>query len=235
MPPPERLRPVALLALGLMLAVVIAAAGIRLEIAVPGLRLLHRVAASLEVVAVLWLGWMARRARADRPALFRAALLAIGLTAFLSVVGIAAGQNPPPAAAAANLLGGLALAAVFAWILGKSGKENRGLTPILGSLVGVMLGIQLALGARLAIVERYAAALPVHALLAMILVALLGWIGLARIGGRAGKMLFVLALTAPIAGFTSLHYEYSAAAALGHASTVALLLVATAYVLGRAA
>jgi hypothetical protein len=235
MPPPERLRGPAALALALVLAVVVAAAGIRLEMGVPGLRLLHRVAASLEVVAVLWLGWIAWRARADRPALWRGALIALGLTAFLAVVGIAAGQNPPPAAAAANLLGGLALAAVFAWTLGKAGKGNRGLTPIPASLVGLMLGIQLALGARLSIVERYAAALPVHALLAMVLVALLGWAGLARVGGTAGKALFALALAAAIAGFTSLHYEYSALAALVHAVAAVLLLAATAYALGRGA
>jgi hypothetical protein len=240
MPPPERLlRSSAALALGLVVAVVVVAAGIRLEIGFPGLRVLHRVAASLDVVAVLGLAWMAWRARAERPGVYGVALLAIGLTALLSVVGIAAGQKPPPAGAAANLLGGLVLAAVLAWILGKSGKWSQTAycrpLPILGPLVGVVLGIQLVLGARLSIVERYAAVLPVHALLAMVLAALLGWLALARVGGTAGKALFVLALAAPVAGFTSLHYEYSAVAALVHAGMAVLLLAATAYVLGRSA
>ena len=47
----------AALGLGLVLAVVIAAAGIRLESGIPGLRLVHRVAASLEVLVVAWLAW----------------------------------------------------------------------------------------------------------------------------------------------------------------------------------
>jgi len=142
-PPERRLRLAAGLGLGLLLVVVVAAAGIRLEIGPGVLRLIHRAAASLEVIVVLWLGWMAWRARATRPVVWRGSLVAIGLTAFLSVLGIAAGQNPPPAAAAANLLGGLALAAAFAWLLGKSGSEpyfrrrravgNRALTPIFRS------------------------------------------------------------------------------------------------------
>ena len=242
--PERRLRLAAGLGLGLLLVVVVAAAGIRLEIGPGVLRLIHRAAASLEVIVVLWLGWMAWRARATRPVVWRGSLVAIGLTAFLSVLGIAAGQNPPPAAAAANLLGGLALAAAFAWLLGKSGSEpyfrrrvpegNRALTPIFLPLAALM-AIQLMLGARLAIVERFGAVLPVHALLAMALAGLLGWVALARVRGAAGKTLFVLALAAPVAGFSSLHYEYSAAAALVHAAAAALLLASSAYAFGRRA
>lgn len=236
MPQPERqLRSSAALGLGLILAVVVAAAGIRLGTAAGVLRVVHRAAASLDLVVTLWLVWAAWRARARPPVVLRAAMLAISLVAFLSVVGIAAGQNPPPLGAAANLLGGLALVAVFAWILGRLAKEDRALTPIFGSLVGLMLAIQLALGARLAIVERYAPALPVHGVLAVLVAGFLGWVGLARVRGAAGKVLFALALAAALAGFTSLHYEYSAVAALVHALAAALLLAATAYALGRAA
>jgi hypothetical protein len=231
MPPPERrLKLAAALALGPVLAVVLAAAAIRLETGFAGLRVVHRIAASLEVLAVLWLAWMAWHARAERPALFYAALLAIGLTAFLSVVGIVAGQQPPPAGATANLVGGLALTAVFGWILG----GNRALTPIFLS-VAALMAIQVVLGARLSIVERFGAFLPVHALLAMALAAALGWIGLARVRGATGRALFVLALAAPVAGFSSLHYEYSAAAALVHAVAAALLVASTFHALGRGA
>lgn len=229
----SRLTLAAGLGLGLMLVVVLAAAGIRLGIGVAPLRVVHRAAASLEVVAVLWLGWMAWRARTHRPA----ALIALVLTVFLSAIGIAFGQDPPPAAASANLLGGLALTAVFAWILGaESGSDPhrryRGLTPILAA---VLIVIQLFLGARLAIVDRFAPALPAHGLLAIALAALLGWVGLSRVPGRAGKALFALALATPLAGFTSLHYEYSAAAALVHAAAAALLVVSSAYALSRGA
>ena len=55
-----------------------------------------------------------------------------------------------------------------------------------------------------------------------------------RLGCTRRSVLLVLALAAPIAGFT-LHFEYSAAAALVHVAAAALLLVSTAHVLGRAA
>jgi hypothetical protein len=236
MPSPERrLRVLAAFGLGLILAVVVAAAGIRLGIAVGALRVVHRAAASLDLAVTLWLVWTAWRARASLPAVLRASILAIGLVGVLTVVGIAAGQNPPPVAAAANLLGGLGLVAVFAWILGELATGNRVLTPSLGVLVGLVLAIQLALGARLAIVARYAFALPVHGVLALVLAGIVGWVGLAQVRGGAGKVLFALALAAALAGFTSLHYEYSAVAALVHALAAAFLLAATAYALGRRA
>jgi hypothetical protein len=216
---PERIA--AALGLGLVLAVVVAAAGIRLETGIPGLRVVHRITASLEVVVVLWLAWMAWR----RPAV----LLAFALTALLSVVGIIGGQQPPPAIAAINLLGGLTLAGVFAWILGKSGsdprRENRGQTPIF--LIFLLLAVQIALGVWLTLVDFYAMALPAHGLLAVALVPLLVWFA----GGK--PVLLVLAAAAPIAGLTALHYEYSALAALAHAAAASFLVAATAYALGR--
>ena len=231
---PERgFRLAAGLGLGLLLAVVVAAAGIRLGTGTGALRVLHRTAASLEVIVALWLVWMAWRARASRPVVFRAALLAVGLTALLSVIGIATGQNPPAAWAAANLLGGLALAAVFAWLLGRLSGGSVATRLALASLIGVLLAVQLFLGARLSIVDRFAVALPVHGLLALALSALLAWVALARVRGAAGKLLFALALAAPIAGFTTLQYEHSAGAALAHAAAAALLLATAAYAFGR--
>ena len=207
----------AALGLGLVLAVVIAAAGIRLESGIPGLRLVHRVAASLEVLVVAWLAWKDWRRPAVR--------IALALTVVLSLVGILAGQNPPPAAAAVNLLGGLSLAATFAWILGKkvSGtfSAKRFLTPFL--LTFLLIAAQLALGAWLSIGERYSMALPLHGLLAVGLTAFLVWLG------RGRPVLLALSLAAPAAGFTALHYEWSAAAALGHAIAVALLVAAVAH------
>ena len=223
------------LGLGLLLAVVVAAAGIRLGAGAGALRVVHRAAASLEVIVVLWLVWMAWQARAARPVVFRAALLAAGLSALLSVIGIAAGQNPPAAWAAANLLGGLALATVFAWILGRVSGGPGATRLALASIIGVLLAAQLFLGARLSIVDRFAVALPVHGLIALALSALLAWVALARVRGAAGKLLFALALAAPIAGFTTLQYEHSAGAALAHAAAAALLLAAAAYAFGRGA
>ena len=233
--PERRLELAAASALGLTLAVVFAAAAIRLETGIPGLRVVHRIAASLEVIVVLWLGWMTWRVRAAQPGGYGATLVAIALTALLSIVGIAAGRKPPPAAVAVNLLGGFMLAAVLAWILGTRGSlRNKALTPIL-LIVAALMTIQLVLGARLSIIERLGPVLPVHALLAMALAALIAWVASVRIRGAAGRALFALALAAPVAGFTALHYEWSAGAALAHSAAAALLLVSTAFALGRAA
>lgn len=214
------MRLAARLGVALVLAVVVAAAGIRLESGISGLRIVHRIAASLEVIVVLWLAWMAWR----QPAV----LLALALTALLSVVGIIGGQEPPPAIAALNLFGGLALAATFAWILGKeqSGpfRGKRVLTPFLG-----LLALQIALGAWLSIVDRFGMALPAHGMLGVALAALLVWFAKGR------PVLQMLALAAPLAGFTALHYEYSTAAALVHAAAAALLVCAAAYAHGRGA
>lgn len=223
--PAEASRLAAAAGLALVLVVVIVSAAIRLQGASVALRAVHRSAASLEVVVVLWLAWLAWRARAGRPSLFRGALLALAISAFLSIVGIVFGPTPPPSAAAANLLGGLALAAVFAWILGDSGPFPWWL--------GALLTAQLGLGAWLAIVDRWTMALPAHAMAGLALAALLAWAGLSRVRGRAGAALFALALIVPVAGFTALQYERSTLAALAHAAVAALLLAGAAYACAR--
>jgi len=241
-PPPEtRLRLAAELSLGCVLAVVLVSAAIRLGSGfsvLSGLQLMvlrgiHRTAASLEVLAVLWLAWMAWSGRRAQPRRTLAAGLALGVTAFLSVLGILAGQDPPPAAAVANLLGGLALTALFAWFLGSLKPGSRRSSQALVFAAGILLALQLLLGARLSIVERFGIALPVHGLLAIALAALLGWIGLARVPGALGKLLFAFALAAPVAGFTALQFEYSIAAALAHALAAAALVATAAFAFGR--
>ena len=233
-PPERRFRLAAGLGLGLLLVVVVAAAGIRLEIGPGVLRPIHRAAASLEVIVVLWLGWMAWRARATRPVVWRGSFVAIGLTAFLSVLGIAAGQNPAARrgrgqpARRPRARRGLCLAS---W-QDRRARVRRA-SPI-GSFVGVLLAISscLARGSRSSSASRLRSRST----------ACLRWCSPrcsrgwgSRVPGRAGKALFALALAAPGAGFTSLHYEYSAVAALVHALAAALLLASTAYALGRGA
>lgn len=226
--------------LGLVLVVIVASAALRLNGAafspVPmldegGVRLvraLHRTAASLEVLAALWLAWSAWR---------RGPWLAVGvvlaLTAFLALLGIVAGRSPAPAQALGNLLGGLALVAAFAAL---SAQKGRGKTffHMFSFLVAGLLAVQIVIGARLAIFGRAGLpTLPLHALLGLGVAALLAWLALAHTRGRAGMLLFVLALAAPIAGFSALHYEYSALAALVHAASAAGLAAAGAFALGR--
>jgi heme A synthase len=231
----------AALSLGCVLAVVLVSAAIRLGsgfsvlsgFQLMALRGIHRTAASLEVLAVLWLAWMAWSTRRAQPRRTLAAGLALAVTAFLSVLGILAGQNPPPAAAVANLLGGLALTAIFAWFLGALEPDARRSSLALVLAAGILLTLQVLLGARLSIVERFGIALPVHGLLAIALTAFLGWIGLARVPGKIGKLLFAFALAALLAGFTALHYEYSVAAALVHALAAAALVATAAFAFGR--
>lgn len=196
--------------LGLVLAVVIAAAAIRLGIGAGWLRPVHRVAASLEVLVMLWLLWVAWR----RPAVWVAA----ALTVTLSVAGIIGGRDPGPMLSAVNLLGGLALAATFAWILGAL-KNNRGQTPIL-----LLLALQVSLGAAVSIYD--ASLLPLHGMLAVLLAALLLWLS-------RGLLVPALAIAAPLAGFTSLHYDSSALAALAHAIAAAALVAGASYAFAR--
>lgn len=192
------------------------------------LRAIHRVAASLEVLAALWLAWVAWRSSGPLVA------LVLGLTVFLSLLGIVAGKTPTPLQSLGNLLGGLALVAALAWTLGKKGSGTfsgkRFLTPFF--LGGVAL--QMLVGARLALYGRVELpALPLHALLGLALAALWGWLALARIGGGLGGLLFVLALAAPVAGFTALEHPYSAFPSLVHAAIVALFTASAAFALSR--
>jgi hypothetical protein len=225
--------------LALVLVVVLASAAIRLgQAAAPpfsnaallALRAVHRTAASLEVLAVTWLGWLAWRARFERPQLAAGVALAVVLTAVLSVIGILAGQNPPPAAALANMLGGLSLAAAFAWLCG---TLRPPVAPAARFVAGIaaLLGLQCLLGARLSILPGAAAspALPAHAMLGIALTAFCGWIALRSTRPAQRKALLTAVLVVPVLGFTALQYESSLAAALLHAAAAALLVVGAAY------
>ena len=229
------LKALAAAGLACLLVVVAASAAIRLEWGfIPAFRIVHRAAASLEVLAVLWIGWEAWRGRREHPRLAMAAALALALTVALSAIGIASGQHPSRPAALANLLGGLALASTFAWLLGAVRGRGAALAAALAALMGALLGSQALIGARLSIFGRTELpALPAHALLGIVTAALTAWIALARIRGASGRLLFACALLAPTAGFTALQYDYSRGAALMHAIAVALLVAAAAYVIGR--
>jgi len=216
--------------LGLVLAVILASVVIRLagdEIgaALVWVRGVHRAAASLEVVAAVALTWLA----------WRRALLVAALTVFLSVLGIAAGQNPPPAAAAANLLGGLALAAAFAWLLGRAHGHGARVAHRLGHAVAALFIAQGALGAWLSLFAEdiWGWALAGHAALGLALAA-----GAARLALRLEHALprFALlgvALAAVGAGGAAALFAQPLAAALAHAAAAALLVVAGAYAHAR--
>jgi hypothetical protein len=222
-----------------VLVVVLVSAAIRLNAAGIGemfsvsgiavLRGVHRTAASLEVLAALGVAWIAWRRRGPS---WQASAVVLALTAFLAGLGIVAGKNPTPVQALGNVLGGLALAAAFAWLL-----EKKGSGPFFGKwglTLFILLALQAVIGGRLSIFGRAELpALPGHALLGLGIAALAAWLALARIRGRMGRLLFALALAAPLAGFTALQYEYSAAAALVHAASGAFLIVAAVAAFSR--
>lgn len=239
LPPPEsRVRLAAALGLGFVLAVVLASAAIRLgsasyfpihESFLRILRGVHRLSASLELLAAVWLGWMAWQGRRERPRLAIAAALALAVTLFLAVLGILAGQNPPPVAALGNLLGGLMLTVLFAFMLAAARRDASQSFESAVFLPGVLLALQCVIGARISILSLKAPTLQLHALLGLALAALLAWVAVRR----GTRWLFVLALLAPIAGFTALQYDHSAGAAFAHAVAAAAFLAMCAFIFGR--
>lgn len=228
---------VARAAVALMLVVVAASAWIRLgsgTIEVGLARGVHRVAATLTallVIALAVLGWR-------KPGVHRVLLGALVLTVALSAIGLATGTHPPPAAALANQLGGLLLAALLAWLLGRAGggaaRPDRPL-----AVAALVLGaLQAAFGGTLA---NLAADAPpfvfiAHAasgLAAAALLAALGW-QLAAKHAPLGSLLIASALAAPGAGLCATLLGESLLAPAGHALSAALLLCAAAHALGRA-
>lgn len=233
------MRLAAALGLAFVLAVVLASAAIRLGSSFSSLndfevgifRAVHRTSASLELIVALWLGWMAWQGRRERAPLAIAAALVLAVTLFLAVLGILAGQNPPPVAALGNLLGGLTLTVLFAFMLAAIRRDASRPPGSFFILLGIFLALQCVIGARISILSLKAPTLQLHALLGLALAALLAWIAIRR----GTRWLLVLALLAPIAGFTALQYDHSAGAAFAHAAAAAALLAASAFLAGRAA
>lgn len=227
-PPEARFAAAAAAGLGLVLVVIVLSVAIRLD-AEPlfALRGVHRAAASLEVLAMLALAWLA----------WRRALLVVALTVFLSVLGIAAGQKPPPAAALGNLLGGLALGAAFAWVLGRAHGRAARRAGRVGGVVAALFVVQSLLGAWLSLFakEIWTWGLLAHAALGFALAAGAAWLALRLERASQRFALLGLALAAPAAGTVSVLLEQPLAASLAHAAAAALLVAAAAYAHARLA
>lgn len=212
-----------------MLVVVFASALIRLAGEELGgtlvlVRGVHRVAASAAALAILaagWYGW-----RAGQRAF---AALVVTLMLALSALGAATGTGPPPLAAAGNLLGGLALAALLAWWLGR--EPRRGGEPLL-HVVAALAALQALLGAWSSVFEKddtWTLALLGHATLGLATAGLLGWIALRA---RAWSVL-AIACAAPVAGMVSGLLDAPTGPALAHALSAALLVCAVAWAHAR--
>jgi hypothetical protein len=180
----------------------------------------HRVSASAAALLILGVGWLAWRG--GRRAL---ATATVALMLALSVLGAVTGTTPPPAAQAGNLLGGLALAAMLAWLLDAK-KTLPGKT--LAWIASIC--IQAALGAWLAIFAEELWSLPLiaHATLGFAIAGGIIWLSSSR------RILFgVLAIAVPVTGIAAALLEQPLAASLAHAAAVALLIAAVASAHGR--
>jgi hypothetical protein len=212
--------------LALVLVVIAVSVAIRLEAGpLDALRVVHRAAASLEFLVMLGLAWLA----------WRRAVPVIVLTVFLSVLGILAGQNPPPFAASGNLLGGLALAAAFAWLLGRGRGRAPRAAPGAVHAAASLFAAQCALGAWLSIYaeEIWSWALLAHAVLGVALAAGAAWLALRLARAAPRFALLGAALAAPAAGAASALFGQPLAASLAHAAAGALLVAAAAYAHAR--
>jgi hypothetical protein len=189
------------------------------------LRAVHRVSASAEVLAAIALAWLA----------WRRSLLVAALTIFLSVLGILAGQKPPPLAALGNLLGGLALAAAFAWVLGRARGRALQDRDGLAHAAAALFAVQCALGAWLSLFaeELWSLALLAHAMLGVALAAGAAWLALRLARAPQRFALLAVALAAPAAGAASALFGQPLAASLAHAAAAALLVAAAAFAHSR--
>jgi heme A synthase len=182
------------------------------------LRGVHRVSASAEVLAAIALAWLA----------WRRSLPVVVLTVFLSVLGIFAGQNPPPLAALGNLLGGLALAAAFAWALGRAHGRTPQEKQRPGHTVAALFVLQCALGAWLSLFaeELWSLALLAHLLIGLALAGGAAWLALRLSRAPQRFALLGVALAAPAAGAASALFGQPLVASLVHAAAGALVAAA---------
>lgn len=214
--------------LALVLLVVFASAVIRLlgedlGGALLVVRGLHRVAASAAALTILAAGWYAWRA--GRRAM---AVIVVALMLALSALGAATGTEPPPLAAAGNLLGGLLLAALLAWQLGR--ERRQGGEPLL-HLLAALVALQVLAGAWNTIFEEqtWTLVLVGHGTLGFAISAYLA----GRALGARDWVLMAIAAAVPLAGFASALLGAPVLAALAHAAAAALLVVAAAWAHGR--
>jgi len=204
--------------------------------ALPVARGLHRVSATLAAIAVIVafvLAWRLRNAP-----LRSLTISALVLTLSLAAIGIAFGTTPPPVARAGNLLGGLALAGVLAFTLGRLGPALEDAHTVRLARRALGLGIaQALLGAWLAAHPGAGpdAVLLGHVLLGLASAALALRGGLRLFGAvpALGVALCLAALAGPLAGTASALFELPPAVALLHPVAAATLLALLALTTGR--
>lgn len=160
------------------------------------------------------------------PGLKAAAIGTLALTLALSIVGWVTGTNPPLAAALFNQVGGIALAALLAWLGGRAAlaraQGGRALARVALGLAAVQ-----ALGGVLIATPWKGAPLAVylvHAACGLAAAACLA----ALAAAQRSVVLLALAFAAPALGIVVSLMTPSAAAQAAHAFAAAALLAAAA-------
>ncbi len=216
-----------------------AASSISTPIEAPGIaavRAVQRVAASASALAIIALAALALRRSSAQLA---PALGALGVAAGLTVIGLAAGISPPPNAAMANLLGGVVLVALLAWMLGR--LQPARFPAGRGALVALALVLaQSGFGAWLSTrldPPGLAVALA-HAALGLAAATAAIVAGLRTLGSgapRLGLGLAALSLLALAAGLSVLAFDAPFAAGVAHNVVASFLAAALAYAAARTA
>jgi hypothetical protein len=198
-------------------------------------RAVQRVAASMSALTIIALAVIALRRRGEALA---PALGALGLAAALTAIGLAYGVSPPPGAALANLLGGVALTALLAWLLGRLQPARAAPARVALPALALLLA-QSAFGAWLSTrLDPPALALALaHAALGLAAAAAAILAGLRLLGthARLGLGLAAAALLALAAGLATLALDAPFAAGVAHNAAASLLAAALAYAAALAA
>lgn len=225
----------------LTLIVVAASAAIRLGAdelgdAMVVARGVHRAAASIAALLVLALAWRAFRFSELR----QVAFVALVLMFALSAVGWATGTRPPPAAALFNQLGGVALAALLAWLAGHatSPAERAVPEPRLALVALLLVTLQVGFGAAMGLLDlpQVLVVRVGHAVLGLAAAALAVALGarLCHFGdARRGTLLVLCAALAPLAGSLAVLPAPAIVVQVLHATAAALLVTAVAHAHGR--
>ncbi len=226
-----------------VLTVVAASVTIRLGVrelgeAIAIVRGVHRAAASLAALLVFVLAALALRRRELRAA----TSAALALTIVLSIVGWVTGTDPPRPAAWFNQLGGIALAALLAWLHGRTAtlRIDAARERPLAAAAVLFACVQAAYGGTLATFfpDPPVPLLLAHAALGLAAAATVAALGLrfAAAGFPAhGIALAACAALAPAAGTLSVLTAAVLPIQVGHAFAAALLLAAATHAHARLA
>lgn len=233
-------RRLASVAAALTLVVVAASATIRiggdaLGASVAVARGVHRFAASAAALAVLALAWRAVRLKTRLPA----AGAALALMLALSAVGWATGTRPPPLAALFNQLGGMALAALLAWIAAApiASRVTAREAEKLARIALALASLQVAYAAAMPLLAMPVspALLVAHAVLGLAAAAVAAALGIRLVLGAnaaLGAIALACASAAPSLGVVATLAPQWSALPIVHAAVAALLLTLLAHVEG---